>query len=241
VVVFLDTEGKIIGHSWADAPWLFNILAVPQGEPGEGDLWVRCGWNHGISRYEGRAGFEPSGAEQVFGGVHQPLFRALRKIIPFVNGRTAAYEWFDANQDLGRVIVAAAEDGVGVLSTRTQDFLWKVEGGTTLTACMAVSRAGQDEVIVGGVDGFVAAFNLADGRPLRRWWAGAPIVGLASSSPGNQLWTVVTQRGVWALDADWHVQAFYPLEAVSMCQTGERGVTIACKDGSLVRLVASGG
>ncbi len=237
MILFLDPEGEIIGHSWFDGPWIVNLLTVPQGEPGAGDLWARCGWNHGIGHYEGKHGFAPSGEGLVFGGVRQPMFRPLRKLIPFANGRTAAYEWYTRDADLGRVIVAAVEDGVGVLSTRSQDFLWKVEGGTTITACMvSETQAGLAEVVIGGVDGFVAAFNLADGRPLRRWWAGAPIVGLASSSPENQFWTVVTEQGVWALDADWRPQAFYPLEAARMCISGERSVTIACKDGSLVSL-----
>ena len=236
-IVFLNPEGEIIGHSWVDGPWTFNILAAPAGEPEAGDLWSRCGWSHGITRYEGKPGFEPSGAEMNFGGIHQPMFRALRKIIPFVNGRSAAFEWYTGDPALGRVIVAAAEDGVGVLSTRSQDFVWKVEGGTTITACrIAASQPGLVEVVIGGVDGFVAAFNLADGSPLHKWWAGAPVVGLASFSPGSQLWAVVTQQGVWAMDAAWRPQAFYPLEAARMCQAGEQGVVVACQDGSLVKL-----
>ena len=240
VVVFLDVDGRIIGHSWADAPWLFNILRVPAGEPGEGDLWVRCGWNHGIGRYEGQHGFEPSGESLVFGGVRQPMFRALRKIIPFVNGRTAAFKWFAGPTHLGRVIVAAAEDGVGVLSTSTQNFLWKVEGGTTITACLPTETGdGDGQVIIGGVDGFVASFAVPDGKPLHRCWAGAPVVGLADLSEAGA-WVAVTRQGVWALDADWNVKAFVPLEAVAMCQSGARQVTIACQDGSLVTLKLAG-
>jgi hypothetical protein len=238
VVVFLDVEGKIIGHSWADAPWLLNILPVPVGEEGEGDLWVRCGWNHGIGYYEGKKGFEPSGEKLVFGGVSQPMFRALRKIIPFVNGRSAGFEWFTANPDLGRVIVAAAEDGVGVLSTRTRNFLWKVEGGTTISACLSL-EAGGGQVVIGGVDGFVASFALADGTPLRRWRAGAPLVGLARLGE-NGLWVAATRMGVWALDADWVVKAFYPLQAVSLCRTSSCQVIVACQDGSLVSLKLCG-
>jgi hypothetical protein len=212
---------------------------VPAGEPDEGDLWVRCGWNHGIGRYEGRQGFEPSGESLVFGGVRQPMFRALRKIIPFVNGRTAAFKWFTGHAHLGRVIVAAAEDGVGVLSTSTQNFLWKVEGAT-ITACLPTETGdGEGQVIIGGVDGFVASFALPDGKPIRRWLAGAPVVGLADLSEAGA-WVAVTRQGVWALDADWNVKAFVPLEAVAMCQSGGRQVTIACQDGSLVTLKLAG-
>ncbi len=236
VVVFLDVDGRIIGHSWADAPWLVNILTVPAGEAGEGDLWVRCGWNHGIGHYAGRSGFEPSGDSLVFGGVRQPMFRALRKIIPFVNGRTAAFDWYTDNAALGRVIVAAAEDGVGVLSTSTQDFLWKVEGGTTITACLPVATSdGRGQVIIGGVDGFVASFALPDGKPLHRWRAGAPIVGLADLVDVS-VWVVVTRQGVSALDADWNVKASFPMDAVSMCKTSGKQVTVACQNGSLVAL-----
>jgi hypothetical protein len=234
IVVFLDVEGQIIGHSWADAPWLVNILPVPAGQPGEGDLYVRCGWNHGIGCYEGQAGTAPSGETLVFGGVHQPMFRALRKIVPFVNGRTARFDWFTGNAELGRVIVAAAEDGVGVFSTTVQNFLWKVEGGTTITACLPTTTPdGQGQVLIGGVDGFVASFNLSDGQPLRRWWAGAPVVGLAQLSEAG-VWAAVTRQGIYALEADWTVKAFVPVEAVAMCQSSGRQVTVACQDGSLV-------
>lgn len=239
VVVYLDVEGQIIGHSWADAPWLFNMLPVPTGEAGEGDLYVRCGWNHGIDCYEGKPGFEPSGESMDFSGVKQPMFRALRKIVPFVNGRTAAFEWFATSPQLGRVIVAAAEDGVGVFSTRIRNFLWKVEGGTTITACLALPAswptAQVDQVLIGGVDGFVAAYALADGKPLRRWRAGAPLVGLVALSEAG-LWAAVTRQGVWALDADWNVKAYRPLAAVSVVRTGPCQVTIALADGSLTTL-----
>jgi hypothetical protein len=240
VVVFLDVDGRIIGHSWADAPWLVNILPVPAGQPGEGDLYVRCGWNHGIGYYAGQVGTEPSGESLVFGGVRQPMFRALRKIIPFVNGRTAAFEWFTGNTDLGRVIVAAADDGVGVFSTTSRNFLWKVEGGTTITACLPIpTQDGQGQVMVGGVDGFVASFALPDGTPLRRWWAGAPVVGLAHLAQAST-WLAATRQGVWALDPDWNVKAFFPVKAVALCQTSDLQVTVACQDGSLVSLQNAG-
>jgi hypothetical protein len=242
-IVFLDTEGEIIGHSYVDGPWAGDILITPQGEPGMNDLWVRCGWNHGIGRYEGKAGFEPSGEDLVFGGMHQPMFRALRKIIPFVNGRTAAFEWFTGNNDLGRVIVTAAEDGLGLFSTRNQNFLWKVEGGTAITACLTLNRPeNEDEIIIGGVDGFIAAFRLADGKPLRRWWAKAPVVGLAILAgdescliPGRLI--VATQQGVWRLDENWQPKAYYPLESGKIRKLDERSVLVACKDGTLKKLV----
>ena len=164
------------------------------------------------------------------------MFRALRKIIPFVNGRTAAFDWYTDNAALGRVIVAAAEDGVGVLSTSTQDFLWKVEGGTTITACLPVATSdGRGQVIIGGVDGFVASFALPDGKPLHRWRVGAPIVGLADLVEAS-VWVVVTRQGISALDADWNVKASFPIDAVSMCKTSGKQVTVACQNGSLVAL-----
>lgn len=233
IVVFLDADENVIGHSWADAPWIVDLLAVPAGEAGGGDVWARCGWNHGIGRYAGQAGFAPSGEGVVFSGVRQPMFRALRKIIPFVNGRTAAFEWFTGDPDLGRVIVAAAEDGVGVLSLRTEDFLWSAAGGTTITACLcAAADGGQAEVRVGGVDGFVSAFNLADGKPLRAWQAGAPVVGLLEL-PGAGLWIAATRRGLWALARDWQVRAFIPAQVMKICPAGARGITAALQDGSL--------
>ena len=80
---------------------------------------------------------------------------------------------------------------------------------------------------------------MPDGKPLHRCWAGAPVVGLADLSEAGA-WVAVTRQGVWALDADWNVKAFVPLEAVAMCQSGARQVTIACQDGSLVTLKLAG-
>ena len=93
--------------------------------------------------------------------------------------------------------------------------------------------------MIGGVDGFVASCALSDGKPLRRWWAGAPVVGLTQLSDAGD-WVAVTRPGVWALDANWNVIAFSPLAAVSMCRTSGRQVTIACLDGSLVSLKHEG-
>jgi hypothetical protein len=138
------------------------------------------------------------------------------------------------------VIVAAAEDGVGVISTQTKDFLWKVEGGTTITAGMAAASAdGAGQVVIGGMDGFVASFGMADGRPLRKWWAGAPVVGLAQLDEAGG-WVVATRQGVWALDGDWKVKAFRPLAVVRMCKSGAGQVTLACQDGRLVSLSLAG-
>jgi hypothetical protein len=92
-------------------------------------------------------------------------------------------------------------------------------------------------VLIGGVDGFVASYALADGKPLRRWRAGAPLVGLVELAEAG-LWVAVTRWGAWALDADWNVKAFQPLAAVSVCRTGPRQVTIALTDGSLITLEA---
>ncbi len=97
IVVFLDAaDGRIAGHAFSDGPWNHDILVAPPGRRGAGDLFVRCGWNHGIQYYEGVPGDGPSGIVHSFGGFMQPMFRMLRKVIPFLNGRSLAYEWTEA-------------------------------------------------------------------------------------------------------------------------------------------------
>lgn len=223
VIAFLDPDGNVIGHSWADGSWQSNILVAPES----GDLWVRSGWNHGVGVYAGKPGLQPSGETIPFGGVNQPMFRGLRKVIPFVNGRTAAFEWLNGSER----ILAAAENGVGVLSTTGRDWRWTIEGGTPITACIAMG----DAVIVGGADGFIAAFAMLDGRPLRKWYAGAPVTGLVALSAGRL--AAATRQDLLILDHDWQIQHRYSVPARRMLRlTGEK-LVIAREDGALEMLV----
>ncbi|HVU14912.1 MAG TPA: hypothetical protein VHD90_26740 [Phototrophicaceae bacterium] len=216
-ICFLDADFQVIGHSWADGSWQNNILVAPES----GDLWVRSGWNHGIGLYAGKPGFEPSGETVTFGGVSQPMFRAIRRVIPFVNGSTVAYEWLDVN------ILAAAENGVGLLSTETRDWRWLIEGGTPITSCVALN----DAVIVGGADGFIAAFAQADGRPLRKLCFGAPITGLAALA-GDRL-AMATRRGLFLLDADWQTERVYAHPVARLLRLSDDRLMAAREDGIL--------
>jgi len=68
-------------HSWADAPWLFNILPVPTEKPcGRSVCEVRLeSWN---GCYEGRKVLSRAVASLDFAVCANP-FRELRKIVPF--------------------------------------------------------------------------------------------------------------------------------------------------------------
>jgi hypothetical protein len=235
MVIFLDPDGKILGHSFADGSWVYSLLALP-GRDGF-DVWARTGWNHGIMYYEGRDGFAASGETAAFGGVRQPMYRPLNRVIPFVNGKTVLFESHTCGGSAPEsVIVAAAAEGVGVLSVAQKNWLWKIEGGTPITACqVCCPTGGQNEVITGGADGFIAAFSIDEGRPLRRLHVGAPLTGLVYL-PEIGILAVATRTGVMALDADWKSVANYPVEAARLCQAGENAILVAAMDGTLVNL-----
>jgi hypothetical protein len=217
-ICFLDPDGEIVGHSWADGSWQSSILVAPTG-----DLFVRSGWNHGICVYEGKPGFAPSGETIAFGGVAQPMFRGIRKVIPFVNGATVNYQWLNGN------ILAAAENGIGILSTSQRDWRWTIEGGTPITACVAH----RDEIIVGGADSFIAAFAQADGVPLRRLCLDAPITGLVAL--GNHF-AVATRRGVLLLDAEWNTLHTYPHDTAHLLRLSDNRIVIVQANGTLAML-----
>jgi hypothetical protein len=201
IMVFLDADCRIVGHSFADAPWCYDILVVPESRPGRGDIYVRCGWNHGIQYYEGVPGPGPSGVSHSFGGFQQPMFRMLRRVIPFLNGRSLAFEWTDLPGAPGGGIFSATELGCGVLSLAKRDWLWKLEGGMSLNACGTGQLDGRPVALTAGADGFVTAVDLANGRVIRSWHAGAPVVGV-TQAPGGDL-VVATRTGVQSLDAAW--------------------------------------
>jgi hypothetical protein len=233
--VFLDPDGRPLGHSWGGGgAWQSGLLACPPAGHGVKDLWVRNRWHQGICIYKGQPGLEPSGEFVVFGGIRQSMFRPLHKMLSFVSGRTVTFEWIESSESAGGLILAAAETGVGVLSFSEEEWLWKKESGGPITACIAVGReeGRPAEVIVGGAGGFVAAFGQLDGRPSRRVQTGAPVVGLAFW-PGAELLAVATQERVLALDRDWKVQGFYPVAARRMCSLGTGKVLVAREDGTL--------
>lgn len=238
IILFLDPDGQIIGHSFVDGAWVTDFLTWPPSGKGPWDLWARTRWNHGINVFEGQAGLAPSGDVFVIGGVRQPMFRRARRVIPFVTGYTVAFapviRGRAGEEDL---ILAAAEHGFGILSPKNEDWLWKVEGGTTVQACLAadVDGDGEEEVVVGGADGFVAAFGLTDGRRKGRLWAGAPVTGLAVW-PSSGLWAVGTRSAFLAVDARWRIVGARPTPVQCLAGLGAEGVVVAGPDGRLTRL-----
>ncbi len=240
VVIFLDPDGNILGHSFADGPWVYSLLALP-GQDGA-DIWARTGWNHGIMLYEGRTGFSPGGGTVTFGGVQQPMYRSFLRAIPFVNGKTVLFETaFTGGPQPQAVIIAAAEEGFGVLSPELKDWLWKIEGGTPISACRVYTPpTGQPQVITGGADGFIAAYSLMAGKPLRRFYAGAPVTGLVSL-PEIEVLVVATRRGVLALDQDWNPTVFFRQEVTRLCPAGPHSVLAARPQGEMIYLTLPDG
>ncbi|MCC7353361.1 MAG: hypothetical protein IT330_06340 [Anaerolineae bacterium] len=238
VLVFLDPDGQILGHSFIDGSWVTDFLTSPAGGPGPWDLWARTRWNHGITVYEGLPGLRPSGGVFVLGGVHQPMFRKARRVIPFVTGHTVTFDWVRRGRTKNDgLILAAAEHGVGVLSPAQEDWLWTVEGGTYIQSCIAadVDGDGETEVIVGGADGFVAAFGLWDGRPKGRLPVGAPVTGLAAW-PSSNLWLVGTRDRLLTLDANWQIMGARQMSVHRLGMLDAESVVISVPDGRLARL-----
>jgi hypothetical protein len=64
---------------------------------------------------------------------------------------------------------------------------------------------GQPAVIVGGADGFVTAYALADGRWLRSHLAHGPVVSVTPSAAGGLI--VATHTGLEVLDSGWQPRA----------------------------------
>ncbi len=230
MVVFLDPDGKVLGHSYVDGSWVYSLQALPSYG---NDIWARTGWNHGIMVYQGRPGFSPSVETVTFGGVQQPMFRAFCKVIPFVNGQSVLFEAYASKLTPPEIIVAAADEGFGVLSIEKRDWLWKIEGGTPITACLTGCLAdGLDAVVTGGVDGFIAAYSLYDGQPQRKVYAGGPVRGLAWL-PNSCGLLAATAKGLLALDFSWETLAFYPFEAIRMVQTSDQSVVVVGKNGAM--------
>ena len=231
LLVFVDAEGGLMGHSYLDGAWVVDLATLP-GSGGEDDVWARSRWNHGINVYPGRPGTQSSGAALMLGGVAQPLFRDCSRVIPFTTGHPVA---FDPVERAGQhYIVAANDTGFGVLSAARQNWEWKIEGGTLVTACRIIGLDGADpQVVIGGVDGFVAAFGLLDGRPRQRVLLGAPITGLAMGEAGRLL--VATRDRLVTFDADWHEVASAALAVDALCALCGNSVIVAQPDGRLTK------
>jgi hypothetical protein len=155
--------------------------------------------------YQGVPGDGPSGLAHSFGGFMQPMFRMLKRVMPFLNGRSLAAGWVELSSCPEGALFSAVELGCGVLSVAKKDWLWKLEGGLSLNAATLGRLAGSPVAFIGGADGFVAAVDLADGHVIRRHHAGAPVIGINQTAAGGLL--VASRNGLQSLDADWHVQA----------------------------------
>lgn len=204
LIVFLDADGHVTGHSFCDGPWVFDLLVVPENRRGAGDIYARCGWNHGIMFYEGVPGPGPSGHYHSFGGFMQPMFRILRRVIPFLNGRSLAASFVDLSAEMDGAAFFATELGCGLLSTARRDWRWKLEGGMSLNACRLGTLGDRKVALTGGVDGFVTAVDLTEGNVIRSRHCGAPVTGLASA-PGGEL-IVATRDAIHRLDSAWTVK-----------------------------------
>jgi hypothetical protein len=201
LMLFLDGTGRILGHNWADGAWVSSLLTLPPGHPAAGDLYLRSGWNHGVGHYAAHAGPGPSGVVQSWGGFRQPMFRELKQVIPFVNGPSLAFEYVPRLGSPAGAIFAAAELGFGLLSLATHDWVWQHEVVNRLQAVALGQIDGEPAVMIGGADGFLNAFALADGRALCTHLAPAPVVGVSQRASGDLL--VASRAGLEVLDANW--------------------------------------
>ena len=222
VIVFLNADYEIVGHSWFDGPWVTNILVADAGRT-PGHLWARCGWNHGIGHYGPGDGTRPSGVIQDFGGVLQAMFRPLLRLVPFVTGRSLTFEWLTPDR-----ILAIADSGVGVLED--DEWRWKVEGGTPYSAYLVAHGS----IFLGGADGFVSAFDAETGVRRGRLNVGAPVVGLARYHTG---FLVATRRDLKTVNADWQITSVTPIRALRMIGLNGSGVLVECDNHALVKLV----
>ncbi len=205
LMLFLDGEGRILGHTWADGAWVTNILTLPADHPAANDIYIRSGWNHGIGHYLAHHGSGPSGVVQSWGGFRQPMFRELKQVIPFVNGPTLSFRHLPLAGRPAGAILAAAELGVGLLDLADRTWIWQHEVANRLQACATANVAGEPAVLIGAADGFLTAFAQTDGRVLRTHAAPAPVVGVHSLSPDRLI--VASRAGLEILDANGQVRA----------------------------------
>jgi hypothetical protein len=233
-VIYLDPDLHILGHTYIDGSWIFNILPVPDGPSGDGEVWVRCGWNHGICVFRGFDSFEPAGAYVDFGGVHQPLFRAVERVIPFHTGSTMAFEQL-GGAGRGRIL-AAAEYGVGLIDPQTKTWAWRFGGLPRLTGCLA-ELSGSPRVLTAASDGFVTALDLETGVPVARRWFGSPLVGLVRCAGG---YAAAGREGVYLLDGGLEPVGYAPIRAAKLAAHGDDAIVVLDTQNSLRCLKAAG-
>jgi hypothetical protein len=132
----------------------------------------------------------------MLGGASQPLFRDIRKVIPFVNGRTRLFQW--AGTEEGHYLVAAAENGIGVLNEETDEFLWKHEGSIQITAAQLSEHSpGNQKIIVGDSTGYVSEYFITTGEPGCSRLFDAPVEAVF---PNGESRIIITRRGLSVTD-----------------------------------------
>lgn len=231
LALFLDGDGRILGHAWADGAWVTNILTLPAGHPRAGDLYFRSGWNHGIGHYRAHPGAGPSGVVQSWGGFRQPMFRELTQVIPFVNGPTLGFRQVPIPGRPAGAILAAAELGFGLLDLADNTWTWQHTVANRLQACATAEIDDAPAVLIGAADGFLNGFAQADGRVLRTHAAPAPVVGVQALGPDRLL--VASRAGLEILDADWQVRATLARPLRRALVVGHRRVLITRDDHTL--------
>ena len=229
-VIYLDPDFNILGHTFVDGSWIYNILSIPAGQPDAHNIWVRNGWNHGISVYGGLDSFEPSGSYADFGGIHQPMFRAIRRVIPFNNGATVAFDWIERPE--GGRILAAAEFGVGLMDTQKMDWVWRQGGLPRITGCLPL-WTGSPSIVTTAMDGFITRLEFNTGRPITSRWLGNPVVGLAHCA-GSLV--AATLEGVVQLNEDLQPLARSEIAAQAVVQTGPHSVAVLDRQSGLRQL-----
>ena len=121
-----------------------------------------------------------------------------------------------------------------MLSTAKKDWLWKLEGGMCLNACCTGRVDGRPDALTAGADGFVTAVDLADGRIIRCWHAGAPVVGVAQAPSGELI--VATSVGVRSLDSAWQPRGFLARPVRRMLPLGS-GRLLLCREDHTLELL----
>ena len=232
IMLFLDPDFNLIGHSWVDGPWINDVLITPEGNPGAGDLWVRTGWNHGIFHYKNTPGFQPSDSSVNFGGVIQPMFREMVRAIPFINGKTIVFDWLASSNGLR--LLAAAETGAGLLDPQTSQWVWKIEGTPPVTFCQAILTPGIPKVILAGLDGFISAYEFKTGKALQKYLASSPIqTALHMQAAG--LWVIATHHDLQILDENWQFLAGFPIQARWLKQLSQDEILVVNASGEISR------
>lgn len=181
--------------------------------------------------YPAVPGDGPSGKVFHLGGFNQPMFRMLERVIPFLNGPSLAAEWIELPDHPDCSLFFATELGCGVLSTKTKDWHWKLEGGMRLHAVSLGQIDGQPVALLGGMDGFVAAVKLTDGKLIRRQYMGSPVIDVSQQKNGTLV--VATQANVQILDPDWKPRDSVIRQVKRMLTVSENQLLLCLADQTL--------